>query len=164
MNYLKAALFTTVLMTGGMGLVTPAMADEPGMRGGMHGGYGMRGGEQHGWKATLTDEQEKQIARLKLDYKKKAMPLKGRIQQAKVELALLITTDKPNQNDINKKIDEITKLKAEKMRLKAAHKIEVRKVLNEEQRVQFDLRQLKKASGGKDGHGGGGHGYGGGLR
>jgi len=58
----------------------------------------------------------------------------------------------PDQKAINKQIDKIVKLKAEKMRLKAAHKVEVRKVLNDDQRVQFDMKILKSAYHGKQGH------------
>ena len=69
----------------------------------------------------------------------------------------VITSDNPKQDQINQKIDQIVKLKAEKMRLKAAHKIQVRSVLNEDQRVQFDMMMLKKAYKGKKGHGRGHH-------
>ena len=153
MKYLTTVLLITVLAGSGIGIMTPVMAAEHGKKG-MHMMHGMGHGKHHGkgWKSTLTDEQKKQVARLKLDYKKKVYPVKAKMRQTKVELALLITADKPSQNDIDKKIDELAKLKAEKMRLKAAHKIEVRKVLNDEQRVKFDMKMLKKAYHGKKGH------------
>jgi Spy/CpxP family protein refolding chaperone len=157
MKHLIAAVLSTALLGTGIGLTGPALADEHGMHGmgEMHGkGHGMyshHGGG--GWKASLTDEQSKQIDKLRLDYKQKAYLLKARIKQAKIELAMLITTDSPKQKDIDKKIDEILKLKGEKMRLKAAHKISVRKLLTEEQRVQFDLHVLNKAYDGKQGKG-----------
>ena len=157
MKYLIAAVLSTALIGSGMGLAGSALADEQGMHdmGAMHGkGYGMYyhgGGDS--WKASLTDEQSKQIDKLRLDYKQKAYLLKAKIKQAKIELAMLITADSPKQKDIDKKIDEILKLKGEKMHIKAAHKISVRKLLTEEQRVQFDLHVLKKAAGGKKGKG-----------
>jgi len=147
---LLTTLFSTILVAGSLALTMPAMADEHGM---MHGKDSTRYGMHHGygnWKATLTDAQQQQVSKLKLDYKKKVLPIKARIKQAKIELALLMTADKPNQKAIDKKIDEILKLKGEKMRAKANHKIEVRKVLNETQRVAFDLHVLKKASRGKE--------------
>lgn len=153
MKYLTTVLLISVL-TGGLGMMTPAMATEHGKQGMgmkmMHGkGHGM--GHDGCWKSSLTDVQKKQVAKLKLDFKKKVYPIKSKIRQAKVELALLVTADKPNQKDIDKKIDEIVKIKSEKIRLKVAHKIEVRKILNEEQRVQFDMKMLKKAFHGKKG-------------
>lgn len=154
---LLTTLFSTILMTGSLALAIPAIADEHGMssmHGMMHGGgpgkYGMHH-EAGNWKATLTAEQQQQISKLKLDFKKKVLPIKAKIKQAKIELAMLITSDKPDQKAIDKKIDEILKLKGEKMRAKARHKVEVRKVLNEQQRVAFDLHMLTKASRDKQG-------------
>jgi len=155
MKYLINALLITALALGGLGLMTPAMAAEgQGMRHMQGMGMGMGSGKHRGgesWKSTLSDSQKKQIAKLKLDHKKQAYPVKAKITQAKVELAMLITADTPKQGEINQKIDELVKLKAEKMRLKAAHKIEVRKVLNKDQRVLFDIKMMKKALHGKKG-------------
>ena len=144
-------LTTTVLVVAlagiGMGVMTPVLADQHGRH-----SKGMGMGMMHradSWKASLTEEQQNQVAKLKLDYKKKVYPIKAKIKQARIELALLMTTNKPSQKSINNKIDQIVKVKAEKMRLKAKHKIEVRKVLNKEQRVKFDLKILKKAYRGK---------------
>lgn len=148
MKYLTTALLVTVLASSGMGLMSSAIADEYGRHGKQHAMH-LGGGS---WKASLTEKQTKPIARLKLDYKKKVYPIKTKIKQAKVELAMLITAGNPKKKVINKKIDEIVKLKAEKMRLKAAHKIGVRKVLNADQRVLFDMKMLKKAYHGKKGY------------
>ena len=143
MKHLTTAVLLTALTATGLGVMTPVLAEQ-------HGRHGMgmmqKGG---GWKASLSEKQQIQVSTLKLDYKKKKYPLKTKIKQLKVELALLMTTDKPNQKAINNKIDEIVKLKAQKMRLRANHKIAVRKVLNEQQRVRFDMKILKKAYHGK---------------
>lgn len=139
MKSLKHILLITTLISGGLFLISPVMADD-------HGRHG-----QMGWKASLTESQTKQLASLKLNYKKKVYPLKLKLKQAKLELATLIATDKPSQKGIDKKIGEIIKLKTEKMRLKVAHKIAVRKILNNDQQVQFDLKLMKKAFHGKKG-------------
>jgi len=133
-------------------MASPAMASQHGMKGmGMmhHDGMGMMSQRGGGWKASLTEEQRNKVGKLKLDYKKQVYPLKTKIKQAKVELALLMIADKPNQKNIDKKIDSIVKLKAKKMRLKARHKVNVRKVLDATQRVKFDMKVLKKAYHGK---------------
>ena len=149
MKYLIAAVLSTALVGSGMVVANPALAGEHGM-GGMHGkGHGMSYHHGGGWKASLTDEQAKQVDKLRLAYKQKVYPIKAKIKQAKIELAMLITADSPKQKDIDKKIDDILKLKGEKMRLKAAHKISIRKLLTEEQQVQFDLHVLNKAAKGK---------------
>ena len=141
MKTLITTLFITLAVIG-LDAITPALADH---------GKSMHMGMRHdgGWKARLTDEQSTKISKLKLDYKKKKYPLKARMKQAKIELALLMTSDKPSPKAINKKIDQIVKLKKEKLQLKANHKIAVRKILNDEQRVKFDMKILKKAYHGK---------------
>ena len=122
--------------------------------GGKMRGYGAMHGVGHSWKASLTDEQSKKIDKLRLAYKQEKYLLKAKLKQAKVEFALLITKDNPSKSAIDKKIDQIIKLKKEKLHLKADHKINVRKLLTEDQRVQFDLAVLKKMSKGKHGKGG----------
>ena len=119
------------------------------MHDGSMGGYGPGHGSGHSWKTSLTDEQRKKVDKLRLAYKQEKYLLKAKLKQAKVEFALLITEDKPSKSSIDKKIDQIIKLKKEKLRLKADHKINVRKQLSEDQRVQFDLAVLKKMSKGK---------------
>lgn len=167
MNKPGTILLGIVLLTGGLGMATNSLADPEDRMGygrhhmgyGEHMGYGRQYTDDmphHGyekkhndWKRDLTDSQRKEIDKLRLSYKKKKYLLKSQLKQAKVEFALLITEDSPDQSAINKKIDQIAKLKSEKLRLKADHKIGVRKVLTPEQRVKFDMAVLKKAYEGK---------------
>lgn len=152
MKYTIMMLLATALVCGGINPVPAAFADQHRKHSGEHhmmGHHGKGHGSSHHWKATLSDEQIKNINKLKLDYKKKKYPIKAKLKQAKVELAILMTADSPKQKDIDKKIDQILKLKGEKMRLKAGFKISMRKVLNDEQRVMFDMHLLKKAYHGK---------------
>jgi len=143
MKHLTTAVLLTALTATGLGVMTPVLAEQ-------HGRHGMGMMQQGGgWKATLSEKQQIQVSNLKLDYKKKKYPLKTKIKQIKVELPLLITTKKPNQKTIKNKIDQIVKLKAKKIRLRANHKIAVRKVINEQQRVKFDMKILKKDYHGK---------------
>ena len=116
-------------------------------------GYGAKHGFGHSWKASLTDEQRKKVDKLRLSYKRDKYLLKAKYKQAKIEFALLITKDLPSKSAINKKIDQITKLKKEKFQLKANHKIDVRKVLSDDQRVKFDLAVLKRMAKGNHGKG-----------
>ncbi|WP_455199509.1 Spy/CpxP family protein refolding chaperone [Kaarinaea lacus] len=167
MNKPGIALLGIVFLTGSLGLATTSLADPEDHMGygrhhidrGEHMGYGQHhsdsmphhgyGKKENSWKRDLSDEQRKEIDKLRLAYKQKKYLLKSKIKQAKVEFALLITQDSPDQSAINKKIDQITKLKSEKLRLKADHKISVRKVLTSEQRVKFDMAVLNKAYKGK---------------
>ncbi len=147
MKILHTLMISMSLLLVGTGLSTAAFADHGRhhMMGGMMGGHH---GSKH-WKKSLTDEQNTKLLALKLDKKKKLIPLKLKIKQAKVELAMLITSNSPGKSAVNKKISAIVKLKQQKMQIKANHKIAVRKLLNDEQKVLFDLHVLKKAKKGK---------------
>ncbi len=152
-DYHKWMLILVTLITT-MALALPAFADQGyGMhRGGMHGGMGMHGGPGTcgaSWKATLTDEQRNKLAKLKLEHMQMMAPVKVKIKGVKVELATLVTTDKPDMNAINKKVDELTGLKNQKMKRKYEYIAAKRKVLNAEQQVLFDLHVMKKALHGK---------------
>jgi len=120
---------------------TPAFAQHGGGKCMMH--------KDGGWKASLSESQQDQLAKLKLDYKKDKYLLKTKLKQAKIELAILVTSDKPDQKALDNKINEIVQLKSKKMHTKVKHKIAVRKILNKEQRVKFDMKVLKKAFHGK---------------
>lgn len=133
MKNLSINIFMAVLLVTGFGLATSALAKD----------------NNHNWKDTLTRDQQQQVAKFKLDYKKVALPIKARIRQARIELAMLSTVDQPDQTQIDSKIEEILKLKGEKIRARVKLRTQIRNVLNEEQRIKFDLHVLKKASLGK---------------
>lgn len=147
MKHVTILAVSLLILTAGLGMTTQALADHS-YRGhaGTHHGMDNRG---QSWKQDLKDKQRQQIDKLRLDFKKKKYLLKPQIKRAKVELAMLVTSASPKQADIDKKIAQIVKLKSEIMKLKATHKINVRKVLTEEQRVLFDTHVLKKAYRGK---------------
>jgi Spy/CpxP family protein refolding chaperone len=124
-----------------------------------HQGSGKGGGYGHGphifgtpWKESLTKEQALQIDKLHLKLQKEKSVIKAKIKVAKMEMAVLLIEDKPNQSKIDKKVKEIVDLKQQKMTLHNAHVIDMRKVLTEEQRVSFDMMVLAKAKDGRKGH------------
>lgn len=133
-------------LIGGLGLSAAANAERGMGKGGMHCGQGMYGAC---WKDTLTDEQRAKLAKIKLDHMKVQAPIKAEMRTLKVDLALLVTADKPDTAAINKKIDALTKLKNAKMKEKYNYIAAKRKVLNSEQRVLFDMKIIKKAMKGK---------------
>jgi Spy/CpxP family protein refolding chaperone len=139
----------------------PAFAQMGHMKEGGHATKPRHGEMSHGkgmhdascWMETLTEEQKAKAAKMRLEFKKVKSLLKAQITVKKVELATLVTQESPDQNAINKKIEEILDLKREKMRKKYAFKVAIRSMLTPEQRVSFDMHMLKKALHGK------GHGY-----
>ena len=134
-------------LIGSIGFSTTVLADHGrGMQGGMYSGKGM---SRMCWRETLTDEQRAKLAKVKLEHMKVQAPIKAKIRTIKVELALLVTADKPDMASINKKTDELTKLKNSKMKEKYRYIAAKRKLLNDEQRVLFDMKLIKKAMKGK---------------
>jgi Spy/CpxP family protein refolding chaperone len=136
MKLLKISSLSAVMLIATLLTASAALA-----QGGK--GYGK------GWKMNFTDKQRTEYMKLKLAYKKKKMPLVAKKKQLKVELALLMTADKPNKAAIGKKLDEIAKVKRQKMQTKIDFKIAVRGLLTAEQKVKFDLRMMKKSMKGK---------------
>jgi Spy/CpxP family protein refolding chaperone len=154
MNTINSKPYRMILMLiaiiGSLGLSAVANAERGmghgGMKGGMHCGHGAYGAC---WKDTLTDEQRNKLAKIKLEHMKVQAPVKAKIKTIKVDLALLVTADKPDTAAINKKIDELTKLKNAKMKEKYKYIAAKRKVLNNEQQTLFDMKVIKKAMKGK---------------
>jgi Spy/CpxP family protein refolding chaperone len=155
--FLTAMTFSTpgsAEPTSGKGHMGPMMHDGGGMRG--YGKDGHHGGSH--WKQSLTKAQRDKLAAMKLDLMKKKLPIKAKMKVVKTDLALLAIADKPDMKAIDKKIDELTALKNQVMKVKYAHKVAVRKELTPEQRVMFDIDMLRKAQKGKK-RGQGHHGY-----
>ena len=111
------------------------------------------------WTETLTEEQKAKRAQMRLEFKKVKFLIKAQIKVKKVELAVLVTQDNPDQMAIERKIEEILVLKKEKMQKKYAYKVALRNMLTPEQRVLFDMKMLKKAYKGKSYGHKKGHGY-----
>lgn len=107
----------------------------------------------------LTEEQSKKIDALKTTHLKEMMPLKNQMDEKKAQLKTLTTGDKVDMATVNKKIDEIGALKTDMMKKREAHRQEVRKILNDEQRLMFDMHHGKMGRGHGKGHGNG-HGKG----
>lgn len=108
-----------------------------GYQGEGHHWRGMRG-DDDGWWSSLSDEQRKAIAASKQQIRKASENLRARMRVARAELALFNTEDKPDQAGVDAKIDEITQLINQQMKLRYAHRQEVRALLNEEQRLAYD--------------------------
>ena len=99
----------------------------------------------------LTQEQEKTIRSLMVDHQKEVMPLRNELMIKKAELNALETTDGIDQKKIDRLIEEMGAIKIKMHKSMAKHKQEIRKVLNEEQRIWFDsqlhMRKMKAKRG-----------------
>lgn len=108
----------------------------------------------------LSADQQKQIQDLRLKQQKESLQLSNELFEKRAQLRTLQQVDKPNMKSINAKIDEISALQNKKMKQSAEHRNNVRNLLTDEQKVQFDLRGNRGGMMGKSGMMGrsGGHG------
>lgn len=89
---------------------------------------------------NLSNEQHQKIDPIILSFQKQRMTQILEIQELKITLRKLEISDKPNQNEINRVIDEIGKKKVELQKSKSKLKQDIRNELTEEQRIRFDTR------------------------
>lgn len=87
----------------------------------------------------LTTEQLSQIEKLRLEHQKQTLPVRNKLQMAELELKSLML-DNANESKLDKQIEEIGKLRTEMMKLHTKHRLEVQKLLTDEQKVYFDAR------------------------
>lgn len=140
-NYLKVLAAATMLS----GLVQVTMA-QPGpgygqgfnRRGFQGPGTGPQLGQCPQWIPDLTEEQETQIASLRTAHLKDVQPLRSEIKINKAKIDALMIQDVPDSKAIDQLIEANGKLRTEIQKKSAAHRLEVRKLLTDEQKVLFD--------------------------
>jgi len=88
----------------------------------------------------LTEEQQEQITDLRTAYLKDIQPLKNELNINKAKLDALLTEDNPQVNEINNLIENNGKIQIEIRKKQVAHQLEIRKLLDDEQKVIFDSR------------------------
>lgn len=98
----------------------------------------------------LSDEQKTKIEAIRLQNDKKVKDINADMRIKKAELHKLQVSDNPSKNDINKKIDEISVLRADIQKENASKRIEIRNELTPEQRVKHDLHTSKRMYSRKD--------------
>ncbi len=137
----KTILAPVIIMLMLLGMATaPVATADHGKAAGKH---------KPAWKESLTKQQKDTLRVKKVTFLKKKLPAKARMKTIKTELAVLSIADKPDQEAINKKIDELLALKKDLLRAKYAHIASVRKELAPNQQAMFDKWRLKKAKRGK---------------
>jgi len=99
-----------------------------------------KGKKGQGDELKLTEQQRNEIKKIHFTSKKTIMPLRHQIAEKRAHLKTLGIEEKANMPEINKTIDEITGLLGQIMKQKASDRQEIRKLLNEEQRLKFDSR------------------------
>ncbi len=138
-----------------LALAMAAMAAVPatagrGFQSGAMGG-GMRGGPAMGPGAmpAFTEAQQEKMQEIRSGFDEQRVELSNRIKVMHLEMRELITGDEPDFGKLERMIDDISKERAEMMKLRIRQHVAVRKILTDDQKLLFD-----KGFGMQMGHGG----------
>ncbi len=96
--------------------------------------------EKGDWLPGLTDEQKDAIKEIRLEGMKQQLPLKNKKDELNAQLKTQMTADQPNEARINELIEEIGKIDIDKHKIRAKNRLAIRQLLNDEQRLVFDMR------------------------
>jgi Spy/CpxP family protein refolding chaperone len=87
---------------------------------------------------NLTDEQKASFKKIMLAMHKEILPIRNEIGEAQAHQKTLLSADRPDLAAINKNIDRIGALKIEIAKAAVKHRLEMRSLLTDEQRMKFD--------------------------
>lgn len=86
----------------------------------------------------LSKEQIEQLKKQDIEFRKSVLPLHNKIGEAEARLRSEATKDTPDLVSLDKIIDDISTLKGSIQKAEMRHRQNIRKMLTEEQRLQFD--------------------------
>lgn len=107
--------------------------------------------------SNITPEQQKQMDALKANHQKEMMDLKNQLKEKEAHYVTVTTGSAINEKDAEKTLDEMSVIHLSMAKKKLAHQMAVRKILTEEQKVEFDKHHAKMGAHGHDGCMGGQH-------
>lgn len=100
---------------------------------------------------NLTDAQKDQVKFLRIEHETAIKSNQQTLKLKMVELSNLVSNDAPNQKDVNRLTDEIGGLQTALLKAQIGHRVEVRTLLNDEQKLKFDKMKIGRGPGGKRG-------------
>jgi Spy/CpxP family protein refolding chaperone len=86
----------------------------------------------------LSDDQETQIEKLHLDLQKEILPVRNKIREKDAQLSTAMT-EGTNQAKLDQLVEEIGSLRTEMQKKRMNTHLKVRELLNEDQKVKFDI-------------------------
>jgi len=89
---------------------------------------------------NLSKEQSESIHKLQLNVALDKFPLENIVREKEAKLQTISTIKTPDIKEIEKQIEEIGAIKIQLAKLQASHDLDIRKLLNDEQRLIFDKR------------------------
>jgi len=91
----------------------------------------------------LTKDQETSLKQLRLKSGKEILPLQNQIGELEAKLRTLVSDDNADLAQINPIVDQIAGLRAKIEKIHIKERIDTRKLLTEEQRLEFDRQPGK---------------------
>lgn len=92
----------------------------------------------------LTENQKAQIKDIREESREKMEPQREEMKKLRSKMMELKSAENPDQEQINRLIDEQAKLKAQMEKTRTASELKVRELLTPEQRKVFDAQQKEK--------------------
>ncbi len=129
----KLIIASLVIIFSSLLLARPLLAQHPGCK-----GHEQPPKSHECFIEGLTDEHKAKIEKIKLDSQKKIQELKAELKIKDAELDKMMIADNPDKKAIDKKIDEISVIKANIQKERTAAHFAIRSELTPEQRIKFD--------------------------
>lgn len=143
-------LLSTLMLVLVLGSGTNVLAQR-GNGQGPGNGQGRQGFNKPGCALNLTDDQQKKIDALRVKHQKEMLTYRNQLGELHAKMQTLRTAEKTDMNAINSTIEKISGVKTKQMKAREAHRQDVRNLLTDEQKTQFDMRQGQRGYG--KGHG-----------
>ncbi len=87
----------------------------------------------------LTLQQKMSLDSLEYLHRKAVLPLENQLGELNAKLRTVSTMDNPDMNEIYKLLDNIGELNTRISKERETHRQKIRKILNPEQRLEFDM-------------------------
>jgi len=91
-------------------------------------------------KIKLTDDQQKQMTDLRMQFRQESTGINNLIKEKRAHLKTLIDTDNRDMTDLDKTIAELTTLKGDLIKKAIVHRDAVKKILSPEQMIIWERR------------------------
>lgn len=95
----------------------------------------------------LTEDQESQIQTLRTAHWKDMQNFRNELGEKRAKMQTLQTADNVNMDEINNLIEEMGTIRTNKQKSAVAHRMDVRNLLTDDQKVYFDSRAGKRGAG-----------------
>jgi Spy/CpxP family protein refolding chaperone len=100
----------------------------------------------------LNEEQQTQIKNLRLGLTEKNLPLRNDLRVMRATMQGLRTGDNQSLKDISNLIDDMSGVQVQIRKNAAEHRLAVRALLTDDQKIMFDARQGRKMNKGNKGN------------